>query len=70
MRPEASVSWALLLATLLLTALGVGWILLGIVLLGAGPSADADTPPVVIALVLLAITGAFAWLVARLSWRA
>lgn len=28
----------------LLTALGVGWILLGIVLLGAGPSADADLP--------------------------
>jgi CubicO group peptidase (beta-lactamase class C family) len=61
----AGVSWALLLATTLLTALGVGWILLGIVLLGAGPSADADPPPVVVALALLAITGAFAWLVAR-----
>lgn len=61
----ASVSWALLLATTLLTALGVGWILLGIVLLGAGPSADADPPPLIVALVLLAITGALAWLVAR-----
>jgi CubicO group peptidase (beta-lactamase class C family) len=61
----ASVSWALLLATTLLTALGVGWILLGIVLLGAGPSADAEPPPVIVALVLLAITGTLAWLVAR-----
>jgi CubicO group peptidase (beta-lactamase class C family) len=61
----ASVSWALLMAAVLLTALGVGWILLGMVLLGAGPSADADPPPVVVALVLLAITGALAWLVAR-----
>lgn len=60
----ASVSWALLLAATLLTALGVGWILLGIVLLGAGPSADADPPPVVVALVLLVSTGALAWLVA------
>ena len=41
----ASASWALLLNTALLTALGVGWILLGIVLLGGAPSADADPPP-------------------------
>jgi CubicO group peptidase (beta-lactamase class C family) len=61
----AGVSWVLLLAMTLLTALGVGWILLGILLLGAGPSADADLPPVIVALVLLAITGALAWLVAR-----
>mgnify|MGYP001255416241 FL=1 len=61
----ASISWVLLMAMALLTALGVGWILLGMVLLGAGPSADADPPPVVAALVLLAVTGALAWVVAR-----
>lgn len=61
----AGVSWVLLLATALLTALGVGWILLGIVLLGAGPGADADPPPFIVALGLLAITGGLAWLVAR-----
>jgi CubicO group peptidase (beta-lactamase class C family) len=61
----ASATWVLLLASLLFTALGAGWILLGIVLLGAGPSADAEPPPVVVALVLLAITSALAWLVAR-----
>lgn len=61
----ASVSWILLMAAVLLTALGVGWILLGMVLLGAGPSADADPPPMVVALVLLAVTGALAWVVAR-----
>jgi CubicO group peptidase (beta-lactamase class C family) len=53
------------MATVLLTALGVGWILLGMVLLGAGPSAEADPPAVVVVLVLLALTGALAWLVAR-----
>ena len=61
----AGVSWALLMAMVLLTALGVGWILLGMVLLGAGPAADADPPPLVVALVLLVITGALAWVVAR-----
>jgi CubicO group peptidase (beta-lactamase class C family) len=61
----ASVSWALLLATTLLTALGIGWILLGVVLLGAGPSVDAEPSPVIAALVLLVITGALAWLIAR-----
>ena len=61
----AFVSWALLLASLLLMALVIGWILLGMVLLGAGPSADAEPPPVVVALVLLALSGALAWLVAR-----
>jgi CubicO group peptidase (beta-lactamase class C family) len=55
----------LFLASLLLTAFGVGWILLGIVLLGAGPSADAESAPLLIALSLLALTGALAWLVAR-----
>jgi CubicO group peptidase (beta-lactamase class C family) len=61
----ASVSWVLLIAMLLLTALAAGWILLGIVLLGAGPSADADPPPMLVAPVFLVITGALAWLVAR-----
>lgn len=59
------VSWALLLIMVMLTALATGWILLGVVLLGAGPSADADLPPLVVAPVLLVITGALAWLVAR-----
>jgi CubicO group peptidase (beta-lactamase class C family) len=49
----------------LLTALAAGWILLGVMLLGSGPSADADPPSAVVALVLLALTGALAWLVAR-----
>ncbi|HEU5102851.1 MAG TPA: serine hydrolase [Roseiflexaceae bacterium] len=57
--------WALLMLFLLLTALGVGWILLGIVLLGSGPAADADPQPIVHALVLLAISGTLAWVVAR-----
>lgn len=61
----ASVSWALLLAMVLLTAFAAGWILLGLVLLGAGPSADADLPPLLVVPILLAITGALAWLVAR-----
>lgn len=61
----ASVSWALLLAMFLLTVLALGWIVLGVVLLGAGPSADADLPPLVVAPVLLVITGTLAWLVAR-----
>jgi CubicO group peptidase (beta-lactamase class C family) len=61
----ASISWVLLLAMALLTALGAGWILLGIVLLGAGPSADADMPPLIVVPVLLALTGVLAWLVAR-----
>ena len=61
----ASISWALLLAMVLLTGLAIGWILLGAVLLGAGPSADADIPPLLVAAVLLVITGALAWLVAR-----
>lgn len=45
----ASISWALLLVMVLLTALAIGWILLGVVLLGAGPSADADIPPLLVA---------------------
>ena len=61
----ASVSWALLLAMFLLTALAFGWILLGLILLGAGPSADTDLPPLIVAPVLLALTGVLAWLVAR-----
>lgn len=61
----ASVSWALLLAMFLLTALAFGWIMLGVVLLGAGPSADADVPPLIVAPILLAVTGVLAWLVAR-----
>lgn len=61
----ASISWPLLLAMAMLTSLGVGWILLGILLLGAGPSTDADPPSVVAALVVLAGTGILAWLVAE-----
>lgn len=59
------ISWALFLAMTLLTALGIGWILLGIALLGAGPSADADPPPLLVIVILLASTGALAWLVTR-----
>jgi CubicO group peptidase (beta-lactamase class C family) len=58
-------SWALLMLTLLLTALLVGWILLAVVLLGSGPSADAQPPPAVPLLVFLLITGGLAWLLVR-----
>ena len=50
---------------LLFTAYVVGTILLGLVLLGSGPSSDSDTPVTVIALVSLVITGALAWVIAR-----
>jgi CubicO group peptidase (beta-lactamase class C family) len=52
--------------SLLLTAALLGWILLGFVLLGSGPSADADAPTMVIVLGLLAFTGGLAGVVARL----
>jgi CubicO group peptidase (beta-lactamase class C family) len=55
----------MLLLALLITALGIGWILLGVVRLGAGPSAEADIPPEILVPTLLAICGALAWLVAR-----
>jgi CubicO group peptidase (beta-lactamase class C family) len=61
----AGVCWALLLATVLLTALGVGWILLGLVLLGSGPSANTQPPAMFVAAVLFALTDVLAWLVAR-----
>ncbi len=60
-----SVSWTLLLLMVLLTALAAGWILLGIVYLGSGPSADADIPPVGMLLTVLGITGTLVWLVVR-----
>jgi CubicO group peptidase (beta-lactamase class C family) len=50
--------------SLLLTAVILGWILLGLVLLGSGPRADADAPTGVILLGLLAVTGGLAWVVA------
>lgn len=59
------VAWALLMLFLLLTAYVVGAVLLGLMLLGSGPSADSDTPVLVIALVSLLITGALALLIAR-----
>lgn len=61
----AVVGWALLLITSLLTFVAAGWILLGILLLGAGPSADAEPPPGLLVLALVALSGVLAWLVAR-----
>src|SRR6476661_2670566 len=58
-------AWALLMLSLLLSATVVGWIMLGVVLLGSGPAADVDTSPAVVLLALLALTGALAWVVAR-----
>lgn len=63
-------AWTLLLLGGLLTALLIGWILLGVALLGSGPSAGGVPVPVIL-LALLVLTGLLAWLTARFiaSWR-
>jgi CubicO group peptidase (beta-lactamase class C family) len=71
---RATICWAPFLLAVLLTTLFLGWILLGIVLLGSGPysSPYAAAPPVLPVLAgTIAITASLAWLTARLaaSWR-
>lgn len=63
-------AWLLLILAGLLTALLLGWVVLGVLLLGSGPYA-AGIPVPVILLALLALTGCLAWLTARYfaSWR-
>ena len=64
------VGWFALLLILLVTTLLLGWIILGFVLLGSGPSQDAQ-PVSGIFLLLLIFCGISAWLTARYiaSWR-
>ena len=65
-----AAAWALLTLAALVTTLLVGWVLLGVVLLGSEPNAGG-TPIPVILLTLLVLTGLLAWLTARYfaSWR-
>jgi hypothetical protein len=66
---RAIVCWVAFLPAALLTTLFVGWVLLGMVLLGSGPStAGAPVPAILVA--LLVGTIALAWLAARFaaSW--
>jgi hypothetical protein len=62
-----AVGWSLLILTVLLSGYLTGWVLLAAVLLGSAPT--GEVPPVL--LVLLAVAGGLAWLVARYvaSWR-
>jgi CubicO group peptidase (beta-lactamase class C family) len=62
--------WAALLLAVLLTTLLSGWILLGIVLLGSGPSTAGQPVPAILA-GIVAVTGGLVWLTARYlaSWR-
>jgi hypothetical protein len=66
----AVAMWLLLVVALLVTTLSLGWIILGLLLLGNGPSGDGQ-PVSAIILALLAISGALAWFAARhtASWR-
>jgi CubicO group peptidase (beta-lactamase class C family) len=68
--PGRVVGWFALLLILLVTTLLLGWIILGFVLLGSGPSQDAQ-PVSGIFLLLLVFCGISAWLTARYiaSWR-
>ena len=59
----AIVGWAVLITITLLTALLGGWILLAAVLLRSRPTNEQPVLPIM--LVLLAIMGGFAWLVAK-----
>jgi hypothetical protein len=54
---QAAACWASFL---------LGWILLGIVLLGSGPSADAAPVPVKVA-ALLVVTAGLIWLTGRFT---
>jgi hypothetical protein len=67
---SAVAAWLLLVVALLVTTLSLGWIILGFLFLGSGPSGDAQ-PVSTIILALLAISGALAWFTARhtASWR-
>jgi hypothetical protein len=63
-------TWVLLVVTVLVTTLLLGWTVLGLALLGSGPSHDAQPVPAILA-ALLAVSAASAWLTARYtaSWR-
>ena len=73
--PAASIvlgvaAWALLILAGLFSMLLLGWILLGIILLGNGPSTNGVPVPEIL-IGLLALTGCLAWLTTRYfaSWR-
>jgi len=63
-------SCVLLVVAVLVTTLLLGWVVLGLALLGRGPSDDAQPVSTIIA-ALLAITGVSAWVTARYtaSWQ-
>ena len=67
-----SASWGLLILAALLTAFLLGWVMLGVVLIGSGPCSGPTAPPVLPILAgLLVITLGLAWLSVRFaaSWR-
>jgi CubicO group peptidase (beta-lactamase class C family) len=62
--------WISLLLATLLTTIAIGRVLLGVVLLGSGPSPEAGPLPAILG-ALLIVTAGLAWLTARFaaSWR-
>jgi hypothetical protein len=66
----AAASWIALIVAGLLTALLLGWVVLGIVFVGSGPAANGQ-PVLAILLALFALTGGLASIAARYiaSWR-
>jgi hypothetical protein len=66
----AAATWMALVVVILFTSLLLGWILLGIALLGSGPAPGGQPVPAML-LALLALASGLAWLTAQYiaSWR-